>query len=115
MRSIIIGIAIVAAATPALATDFSSRWDESTPTYTTIGVGSLTCQTFAEHSRDAPRAFDNALIDWAQGYMSGRNEPLIFEKKLNAGAGELRTTLSAALHSYCDRNPKPYVQQTSPF
>jgi hypothetical protein len=60
MRWIIIGAAM-AAATPALAADFSSRWDAPRPALTTAGIGSLTCQTFAEWYRDAPRGFDNAL------------------------------------------------------
>jgi hypothetical protein len=105
-----LAVTLALAATPAAAADFSSRWDapKETLPFTTMGIGSLTCQKFAESYRDNPRGFDDGLIDWAQGYMSGSNAAIRHfsaaqpEKKLNAWTVDQQRD---ALRSYCDRHP----------
>ena len=77
----------------------SSRAD-----YVMQGIGLVSCGILAEGYPQNPRVIDGAMMDWAQGFMSGANASLTNGQYRDLAALSLDAQ-KASLRNYCDEHP----------
>jgi len=72
--------------------------------YVMQGIGLVSCGILAEGYRENPRVIDGAMMDWAQGFMSGANASLTNGQYRDLAALSLDAQ-KASLRNYCDEHP----------
>jgi hypothetical protein len=70
------------------------------------GIGLLKCEKFTERYRESTTSTEVLFFNWAQGFMTGRNIPLLTAKQptrdLSALTGDEQM---AKIRTYCDAHP----------
>jgi hypothetical protein len=70
------------------------------------GIGLLKCEKFTERYRGSSAATEVLFFNWAQGFMTGRNIPLLTAKQPTRDLSSLTgDEQMAKIRTYCDAHP----------